>query len=81
MHSSNMTTLVSSLAMNLDYTKVPVTVTVKPASDLLGIDSGWDMMIQQARESGEFIVTRAEVQRGGVEAAVVNLIPVPIRKR
>jgi len=81
MQSSNMTTSVSSLAMDLDYTKVPVTVTVKPASELLGIDGGWDAMIQQARESEEFIVTRAEVQRGGVEVAVMNLIPVPIRKR
>jgi len=79
--SSNMKTSVSLLAMNLDYMKVPVTVTVKPASDLLGIDGGWDAMIQQARESGQFIVTRAEVQRGGVEAAVMNLVPVPIHKR
>jgi len=81
MHNSKVTTSVSSLAMDLDYTKVPVMVTVKSASDLLGIDGGWDSMIQQARESGEFIVTRAEVQRGGVEAAVMNLVPVPIRKR
>lgn len=67
--------------MNLDYTKVPVAVTVKPASDLLGIDDDCDAMIQQVRESGEFLVTRAEVQRGGVEAAVINLVPIPIRKQ
>ena len=73
MHSSDTTLSVSSLLMDLDYTKVLVVVTVKPASDLLGIDGGWDAMIRQARESGEFMVTRAEVQRGGVEAAVVNL--------
>ena len=37
-------------------------------------------MIQQARESGEFIVTRAEVQRGGVEVAVMNFNSCPYKK-
>lgn len=69
---------ISSLAMNLDYTTVPVTVTVVPASELLGIDDYWDSLIQKTQESGgDYIFTRAEVRRGNLVPSVANLIPAP----
>ena len=56
---------ISSLAMNLNYTTVPVTITAVPASELLGIDDYWDSLIQHAQESGGVcIFTRADVRCG-----------------
>jgi hypothetical protein len=72
---------ISSLAMNLNYTTVPVTVTVVLALELLGIDNYWDSLIQQAQESGGYyIFTRAEVRRGDLVPSVANLIPAPVRR-
>jgi hypothetical protein len=72
---------ISSLAMSLDYTTVPVTITVLPTSELLGTDSSWDSLIQQAHQSGgESIFTKADIQRGGLEASVTNLICAPLHR-
>ena len=72
---------ISSLAMSLDYTAVPVTMTVLPTSELLGMDSSWDSLIQQAHKSGgESIFTKADIQRGGSEASVTNLICAPLHR-
>ena len=72
---------ISSLAMNLNYTTVPVTVTVVRASELRGIDDCWDRLIQQAQGSGgDYIFTRAEVRRGDLVPSVANLIPAPVRR-
>jgi len=73
---------ISSLAMNLNYTTVPVTVTVVRALELLGIDDCWDRLIQQAQGSGgDYIFTRAEVRRGDLVPSVGNSIPAPVRRR
>jgi len=73
--------VLSSLAMNLNYTTVPATITVVPASELLGIDGNWDSLIQLAHESGgDYIFTRAEVRRGDLIPSVANLIPAPVRR-
>jgi hypothetical protein len=75
----NPTPSISSLAMNLNYTTVPVSIAVVPVVDLLHQDSGWDALIQQALESGgKQIFTKTEIQRGGIEATVGNLIPAPM---
>ena len=72
---------ISSLAMNLNYTTVPVTITVLPASELLGIDDYWDSLIQNTQESeGNYIFTRAEVRRGDLVPSVANPIPAPVRR-
>jgi hypothetical protein len=67
--------------MSLDYTTVPVTITVLPTSELLCMDSSWDSLIQQAHESeGERIFTKADIQRGGLEVSVANLICASLRR-
>jgi hypothetical protein len=72
---------ISSLAMNLDYTTVPVTVTVLPTSELLGIDDYCDFLIQQTREcGGDYMFTRAKIRRGDLVLSAANLIPAPVRR-
>ena len=75
----NPTPSISSLAVNLDYTTVPVSITVVPVVDLLHEDSGWDGLMQQALESdGKQIFTKTKVQRGDMEVTVGNLILAPL---
>jgi hypothetical protein len=72
---------ISSLAMNLNYTAVPVAVTVVLASELLGIDDYWNFLIQQTQESGgDYIFTKAEIRRGDLVPSVANVIPAPVRR-
>lgn len=65
----------------LDYTKVPVYITVFPVADLHRKDPVWNDLADKALQSdGKLMTARARVQRGGIAIFRSYLINNPLER-
>lgn len=73
-------TPISSFVANLNYTTVPLTLTLIPVSQLQDIDVARDEVAQEVVASqGRRMLIRVEVQCGDIAASVISTIPAPTR--